>query len=899
MSISDHPRVSGTASLYALTELAPDVALQIDLNGDIAYANAAVTAVLGYRPSEVIGLPAIELLHDSEHARFGELLVRAASHEPDVERLRFRHANGSTRVLECRFRPSGDRLTHTGVLISTRDLTPQLETEQALRDALAESDGLYNRAGFGYHSLDRDGVIVRINEIELRWLGYTREEVIGRKTFRELLPPLSQMLFDRNFSNFIVRGTAQNLEYELIRKDGSLLPILLSATVITDVEGRYIGSRSVLYDITDRKRTEVSLGRANRALRVLSAANSILIHAEQESELLHAVCRVIIEEGGYLMAWVGYAEHDAARSVRTMAQAGFENGYLDRAGITWSADDERGRGPTGSAIRLGQPQVVKNFLSDPRSAPWREEGRRHGFGSAIALPLKSGDAVIGALSIYAAETHAFDLKEISLLTELVDDLVFGIETLRVWREHRRAQEMVSRLAYFDPLTGLPNRTRLLELLGSALADPGDGLALLTLNVDDFHDIQAGIGVRQADQLLAQVATRLRGALDDTLEPIARISGKAFAVLLRGRQPPIIRHCVQRLRQALIEPFQQAGIPLTVELNIGVALAPDHGEDPEVLLVRSGIAARQRRTGNADYGMYAGTTASESPQRLGLISDLRRAIESDQLLVHYQPKVEIATGRVSGAEALVRWQHPVRGLLPPGEFVPIAEQTGLIKPLTYAILGAVLRQAAVWQVQGFELPVAVNVSAGNFSDPDFVDHVLGLLKTWNVSPRLLQLELTETTLMDEPAKTHDQLVRLQEQGVTVSIDDFGTGYSSLSYVATLPIQSLKIDRSFVVQMLDSPRIHSIVNGTISLARALSITTIAEGVECREQAEELIRMGCDEIQGFYFSPGIPAEALCAWTADFRLADFGLAPSTAVPAQLPARPAASTGSRKPSTR
>ena len=867
-------------SFRALTELAPDFIAVIDLNGHIMYVSPAVTRVLGYLPTEVIGRPFLEFVFpDDRPAGRKDFAKLLGSGDIVPAKLRYRHKDGSLRVIETLAKNYADTPGVGGLLVSTRDITKHVSEQRALRGAIAEADDLYNNAPCGYHSLDENGLLVRINDTELRWLGRTREEVVGKLRFRDLLSPQSLPLFERQFPVLKRLRLVENLEFELVRKDGTTLSVLLSANAVIDKGERFVMSRSTLYDITERKRAEAALRKMNRALRVLSGVSSELIHMREESALLEAICRLSVDLGGYRMAWVGFALQDAARTVRPVAHSGFADGYLERASISW-AEHSSGSGPTGLAIRTGKLQVNQNFRANPQVAPWRDEALRCGYESSIALPLKDSSGCFGALTIYAAEPDAFDHEELRLLMEMADDLAFGLVTLRARAQHKRAEERIAQLAFFDALTELPNRSRLMEVLAQAAGELRSGklrLALVTLIVTRFDEIQAGIGVRQADQLLQQLASRLRLVVRPG-EQLARVGGDEFAVLLIDADSDNARECGHRIEQALIEPFQQAGIPINVQVRIGAALAPEHGVEPEALLLRSGIAARQAIRIGAAFALYSGRTESEGPRYLALISELRAAIEAKQLVLHYQPKVDIGTGRLCGVEALVRWQHPERGLILPGEFISVAEQTGLIKPLTYYVVGAALHQCRLWGDQGFVMPVAVNISVHVFSDPDFMSRVVDSLRAWDVRPELLELEITETTLMEEPSEGHDLLVRLQQLGIRVSIDDFGTGYSSLSYLATLPIHALKIDRSFIIRMQESARTHSVVAATVSLARSLGIKTVAEGVESKAQAEALFAMGCNEIQGYYFCRPVEAEQLRRWAADFSMQSFAIHPTSA---------------------
>jgi len=443
------------------------------------------------------------------------------------------------------------------------------------------------------------------------------------------------------------------------------------------------------------------------------------VRAQAEPALLDAVCEILVRQGGYRMAWVGYAQSGAERSVQPVAKAGAETAYLETASISW-ADDDRGRGPSGMAIRTGRTQVNRDFRSNPDMAPWREAALARGFLSSIALPLKGEDAPLGVLCVYAAEPDAFDAAEVNLLDELAQDLGFGIATLRAREAHRRAEEMVARLAYFDSLTGLPNRMQLLEHMDHAIAgarESGAHLALLTLNIDRFDDIQIGLGVGNGDEALRQMGERLGAAVGEGTF-LARIGGDVFGVVVESGDMARVREVADRLHAVLAEPFRVAGILLDVQASIGAALFPGQAADAGALLLRSNIASREARRAGDGFAIYSGTTDAESPRQLALLGELRRAISADELVVHYQPKIDLRTGAVVGAEALVRWRHPGRGLMQPAEFIPAAERTGLIKPLTYRVLDSALEQAQAWAARGLRVPVAINISPRSLRDPEF-------------------------------------------------------------------------------------------------------------------------------------------------------------------------------------
>ncbi len=616
------------------------------------------------------------------------------------------------------------------------------------------------------------------------------------------------------------------------------------------------------------------LHRANRALRVLTTVNQALIQGESEPTLLNLVCKALVDQGGYQSAWVGFAEHDQDKSIRPVAQYGTADGFLDHLAISW-ADTVRGRGPAGTAARTGTVQVSRDLGSDPRVLVWRAEALKHGYASSIALPLVAGLDTFGVLSIYSSATDAFDAEEVALLKELAADLAFGVNTHRSNLERQRAEASVERLSNFDLLTALPNRTRLISHLGEAIQRAGsgtDGVALMMLSVDRFSEIQEGVGIVGADDLLKKVAMRLAGAVESG-QFIARIADDSFAIVILQGDAQRAHELAKHIQRTMTDPFDLAGVPLDVRTTSGIALFPAHGASADALIRRSDIAVRRARAAGIEYALYSGKGETESPQRLILLAELRKAIKDDELLLHYQPKIDVRARTVCAVEALVRWPRPGRGMVPPKDFIPQAEQIGLIKPLTDWVLSAAWRQIIRWQRLGIEMPIAVNVSSNNLRDPDLLRQLVALGAQAGGRLDLLQLEVTESALMEDPEQSHDILSRIRDLGIHIFLDDFGTGYSSLSYIAALPIHAVKIDRSFIVRMMEHERHRAVVIAAISLAHSLGMRVIAEGVETADQANAVIELGCDEIQGFFFSRPVPADVFLHWKVGFRWEEFGL--------------------------
>jgi EAL domain-containing protein (putative c-di-GMP-specific phosphodiesterase class I) len=346
------------------------------------------------------------------------------------------------------------------------------------------------------------------------------------------------------------------------------------------------------------------------------------------------------------------------------------------------------------------------------------------------------------------------------------------------------------------------------------------------------------------------------------DTIARLGGDEFCVLLPDAGAEDATRLARVILDAVEQPLMLEGQALEIEASVGVVVSPDHGLDPDTLLRRADVAMYIAKRGNTHVAIYDPAQDQHSPARLQLVGDLRRAIEGDGLILHYQPKASFATGQVLGSEALVRWLHPQHGFMTPDEFIPLAENTGLIRSLSRRVLHDALRQCRQWQDRGVSMPVSVNLSMRDLHDPQLPELVSGLLVQWHVAPSQLKLEITESAVMADAERAIDVLGRLRAMGVQISIDDFGTGYSSLSYLKRLPVDEIKIDRSFVQQMSADRRDLAIVRSTIGLAHDLGLSVVAEGVEDRETWELLADHGCDLVQGYYLSRPIPAEALTEW-------------------------------------
>jgi diguanylate cyclase (GGDEF)-like protein/PAS domain S-box-containing protein len=421
-------------------------------------------------------------------------------------------------------------------------------------------------------------------------------------------------------------------------------------------------------------------------------------------------------------------------------------------------------------------------------------------------------------------------------------------------------------AQHDALTDLPNRSLLRTRLDAALlaqSQNGAPLALLLLDLDRFKEINDTLGHRVGDTLLQQIGQRLQDALR-TEDVVARLGGDEFAVLLLETDSTRAAQVSNDLVQALLTPFELEGQLIAVDAGIGIAVAPEHGRDADTLLRCADVAMRNAKGSGTGPALYRSDLDRHSPDRLALLGELRNAIDRDELLLHFQPKLDLRDGTLVGVEALVRWQHPQRGFLPPSEFIPLAEQTGLIYPLSHWVLEAALRQQRAWRRVGLDIPVAVNLSRRTLHDPELPETVARLLTRWDVAPTGLVLEITESSLMADPVRAAENLTQLRALGVHMSIDDFGTGYSSLASLKNLSVDELKIDQSFVQAMATDASARAIVRAIVDLADALKLRVVAEGVEDRATWDVLAGLGCDVAQGYFLSRPIAAADLEAWVA-----------------------------------
>jgi diguanylate cyclase (GGDEF)-like protein len=531
---------------------------------------------------------------------------------------------------------------------------------------------------------------------------------------------------------------------------------------------------------------------------------------------------------------------------------------------------------TTRRVTLGGDDVVSEAVDE--EAPWwagaldglpvvqsrRPQQRRPGDTEGLAVPLSRSGQNVGCLMVegHVDDVSTFDTDDLRLLETLANHASISLEKTHLVEELRQRAQEQSHDARHDPLTGLPNRRWFVEIVDEALRRPDASAAVMLVDLDRFKEVNDTLGHHVGDELLRHVGRRLSQALGDA-GTIARLGGDEFAAFVPGVESATAAlESTQALLRSLHEPVMLGDLEIDVRASIGVSIFPDHGRDSSMLLQRADVAMYEAKTGHTEAAVYDKDHDPYSPQRLALASELRRTVEADELEVWFQPKVLIDGQRPIGAEALVRWNHPDLGMVQPDDFIPLAENIGLIRPLTASVVRVALRHCAAWHARGWDLGVAVNITARSLLDDGLLRTVTAELETAGIAPHYLTLEITENSMMVDPQRSLQVLRRLHESGIRLAIDDFGTGYSSLAYMKDLPVDEVKIDKSFVLELPDDPSDLTIVSSTIGLVQSLGLEVVAEGVETEAALEWLRDAGCDVAQGFLFSRPVPADVFAAW-------------------------------------
>ncbi|MRV73097.1 EAL domain-containing protein [Duganella sp. FT92W] len=587
---------------------------------------------------------------------------------------------------------------------------------------------------------------------------------------------------------------------------------------------------------------QAKTARLSRIHAVLSGTNSAIVRIHQPQPLLQEACRIAVSHGGFGLAWIGVA--GPTGKIAVTASEGEAAGQAD---VQQSA--------SGVIRHLlgGGATVVCNDVRSPDGFPQCcEDAEARGFGSMVGLPLHSPRGVNGAMLLYAQGTDIFDPEEMKLLGELAGDIVFALDAIA-------NEQRANYLSYYDALTGLPNMELFLDRLEQIEQNAfhsGGGAFVIVLNLERFKQVNDTVGRHGGDEVLRVIARRLGEDLGRQCT-VARVGADNFAVAgERGIDENVNALCATLLN-LVSEPMTVHGSTLQLAARLGVSVYPADASDSESLFKNAEAALRQTKAVLARFQYYSQELNARLAEKAELERLLKEAIDGGQFTMYYQPKVDLHTGQIGGAEALIRWQHPVMGTVSPDRFIPLAEETGLIVPIGDWVIRAVCAQQAQWQREGQRIvPVAVNLSALQFRESNVLQIISGALEQHGLDPRWLEVELTESLVMHDPHAAQQTMRDFGKLGLHISLDDFGTGYSSLAYLKRFPFQYVKIDRAFVTEISNNPDDAAIATAIIAMAHSLRMSVIAEGVESEAQMQFLRSRQCDYLQGYYFSRPLQA-------------------------------------------
>jgi diguanylate cyclase (GGDEF)-like protein/PAS domain S-box-containing protein len=742
----------------------------------------------------------------------------------------------------------------SGAVVMHVDVTAERRTEQDLR----VSESRFRQMA---QSVDDVFFLRNLDSTQIYYISPAYERIWGRTckslysdpgSWAHSIHPddrdLALAQFDKD------PGTDFDFDLRIIRADGDVRWIHTRGYPILDEAGNPYRIAVLASDITKRKQDEIKIRHLNRLYAVLSQITALTVRVRDREHLFREACRIAVEVGAFRMAWIGVIDPKTLNG-QVVAWSGGKEEYLAHIKITAREDAAEREEPACRSLRMSIPVICNDVATDTSLGALRDRLLARGQKSVACFPLTMAGRSGAVLTLYSAERHAFDEEETHLLVELAGNLSFALD-------HVANRERLDYLAYYDELTGLANRGLFLERVSQYMRSAGGGehqLALGLIDLERFKNINLTLGRTAADRFLKQVADWLASRLGDA-SLLARVGADHFAFVL----PELAdAHGLERRISVLMEDISKHSFSLDnaafhIAAKAGVSLFPDDGNDADTLFRNAEAALAKAKVTGDRHLFYAEKMIATVTGRLNLENQLREAIDKEQFVLHYQPKFSFASGKLTGAEALIRWNDPRAGVTPPGKFIPILEQTGLIHEVGRWVLRKVLEDHLRWRNAGLPvIRIAANVSALQLRGRSFLEELRETLDTDVHAAAGLELEITESLIMDNVGLSIDTLQAIRAMGVTIAIDDFGTGFSSLSYLSRLAVDTLKIDRSFVCNITAGQQGQILVAAIINLAHSLKLNVVAEGVETVEQSVRLRKLGCDELQGFLISKAVPAD------------------------------------------
>lgn len=858
LDISEHKQAelalqNTKALLQSITENSPDYIMMIDQEGKLLYINRTVPDL---SPDRVIGTLIYTYIEEKYHRAMKDCFARVLqTGRPDRYEVDYRDRGGKIWSFECRVGPVVQNGQVVSLIINASDVTDRKQAGESLRIQARQQAVVAELGQRALSGVDLSSLMDEAVTAVAQTLGVEYCKVL------ELLPEGKELLLRagtgwkegcvgyskvsaglESQAGYTLRSSEPVIVEDLRTEKRFSGPSLLQDHGVTSGMSVIIYGQNRPYGVlgvhTARKRNFSS-----DDIHFLQAIANVLAAAierksvEDTLEKLRQQNELILSSAGEGICGLNQDGHIIFINPAGAKMLGYE------------AEDIIGR-PVHSILNPSRP--------DTSPSPGEE--------SLIFATLKDGVS-------HHVKDEVFRKKDgtalpVEYVTTPIYQQTLVIGAVIVFRDITWRKAQIAALEYHalhDSLTNLPNRVLLRDRIQQAILDSrrdNRTLALMLMDLDRFKEINDTLGHHYGDLLLQQVGARLRSVVWQP-DIVARLGGDEFAILLPTLSSPNhITLVTEKILGAFASPFTLEELTLNVGASIGIVLCPEHGHDADTLLRRADVAMYVAKQSNSGYAIYAAELDHHSPDRLALIAELRKGIESDQLVLHFQPKISLKENQVLGVEALVRWAHPTRGIILPDQFITLAEQTGFIKSLTLWVLDKAIGQCRAWNQSGFKTTVAVNLSARSLQDPQLPKQISDLLKTHEIEPQWLELEITESSIMADPPRAMETLKQLSHIGVCLSIDDFGTGYSSLANLKKLPVDAIKIDKSFVLDMTMDEDDAAIVRSTIDLGHNLGLQVIAEGVETQIVYEQLKTWGCDAAQGYYISRPLPVEEFNRW-------------------------------------
>jgi diguanylate cyclase (GGDEF)-like protein/PAS domain S-box-containing protein len=798
------------------------------------------------------------ILSDFSLPQFNGLaaLEIAAREAPQVPFIFVSGTIGEERAIEALRRGAADYVLKTNLkrlapavrraLQDAADRIARRAAEERLQDVIETArDWIWE--------LDRDGRFIFSSESSRDVLGLEPARILGTH-FAELLHESDRKRMQKAMLELDSRSrTLGSLTARWRHADGGFRWLERHVLALVDSHGSVCGFRGADRDVTEREEQQLRIARLTRVLEMLSGINTAVVRIRDRMELLREVCRISVGTGRYVTAVVSFLQPDT-RTARPTVWAGEHDADIGNRVFCVAPTQAEDSSVCGRVLRSGEPFFCNDIEKVHEAIPaWRVLWQAN-FRSIAALPLTVDGTTVGVLVLTASDTNSLTDEETRLLREVAANLSFALQ-------YFEKESEVQFLSYFDPLTGLAKRALFCQrltglLVNGAAEEPQPAVAVL--DIQHLSIINDSYGRHAGDHLLQKIADRLKDRLHST-DHIAYLGAGCFAMVLERTRSPdeALREVQQHIVAVFEPPFQIDGRDMPVTVRSGLACRDrKEGAEAEVLLQNAEAALRQAKAAGEQYHHHRLDLSSKLAARLAMEHRLRGALDNQQYSLYYQPKMHIPSGRVEGVEALLRWNDPERGLVSPAEFLPILESTGMIVVVGEWVLTQAARDCQGWKAAGLRpVRVAVNCSPLQLRRSGFAQQVLDALDGWDFDGWGLDVEITESLLIDPDSAEVHKLRTLREAGVRVAIDDFGTGYSSLSRLAALPIDTLKIDRSFIMGLPDDRSAARLVPTIIALARVFDLITVAEGVETSEQLAFLTRAGCDQSQGYLHARPLP--------------------------------------------